>query len=137
MAIIEKPDGTKNYYEGKCLMLVCPPGHGVKVAKEFDRIIYRRASGATDVRTSGPGIASYYQTVPVNLIQERYSISRDTLRKVLDALSNNHYFIDADGDEHNNEGVIEAEDLLKKEITLAESPKTPARPPASRSPGSC
>jgi hypothetical protein len=56
--------------------------------------------------------------------KEHYTISRTTLKIVLKALENN-WFTATEEDEFNNDDIIEAEMLLKKEIEKQETNKSP------------
>jgi hypothetical protein len=46
---------------------------------------------------------------------EYYKISKETIKKVQEALGNNYFTSTEDGD-YNNDDVIEADELLTKEV---------------------
>ena len=56
----------------------------------------------------------------MNLTLEKYTVSRETLEAVLNALGDNWFYPDGEGEEYNNDPVIEADELLQEELASQE-----------------
>lgn len=52
----------------------------------------------------------------MDLKKDQYVISKVTLEKVFKSLERNFFYSGQDGDEYNNDDVMEAHGLLEKEI---------------------
>ena len=63
----------------------------------------------------------------MNLTLEKYTVSRETLEAVLNALGDNWFYPDGEGEEYNNDPVIEADELLQEELASQE-PNAEAKP---------
>lgn len=55
----------------------------------------------------------------MELTKEKYTISRDTIKKVLDALGDNWFSSDGE-EEYNNDDIVEADKALQEEIETQE-----------------